>query len=93
MSPSLNPDRSEVEFWVTLIQLTRPMLTAEANEALTANCTHITGRYWVMEGDTDYLREAGVPFREIGEGAVGALGGLSEEQLKNVCRRSFGVAL
>lgn len=61
--------------------------------AICANCTHVAGRYWIMEGDTNYLRDEGVPFVEVAEGAVGALGGLTERELIEVCRTSFGVPL
>jgi hypothetical protein len=47
--------------------------------------------YWIMEGDTDYLRDEDLKFREIAEGAVGCLGDFTTPQMVEVCQRSFGV--
>jgi hypothetical protein len=80
-----------MEFWTTLIKVRRT--TSDGAEALRANCTHVTGPYWIMEGDLDYLREAGVRFSEVAQGVVGSLGDLSEEELREVCLRSYGVRL
>lgn len=82
-----------VEFWTTLIKITRKPTTPEAQRSLDLNCTHVTGPYYIMEGDTDCLRDDGLRFREIEQGAVGALGGLSEDELKAVCLESYGVEL
>ena len=79
------------EFWTTLIKVTKPMISEQANRALCANCTHVSGPYWIMEGDLDYLGDEGVPFAAVAEGAVGALGGLSEGELRQVCLDSYGV--
>lgn len=82
----------DIQFWTTLIRVTRRP-TPEQLDKLQANCTHITGPWWIMEGDTNYLRGEGIRLREIQEGAVGALGGLSTTELKQVCRDSYGVQL
>jgi hypothetical protein len=59
-----------IKFWTTLIKVTvKP--TGRAAESLEANCTHVTGNYWIMEGETDSLRDDGLKFKEIAEGAVG----------------------
>ena len=42
---------------------------------------------------TDYLRDEGVPFVEMAGGAVGGLGGLTEDERVRVCRAAFGVDL
>jgi hypothetical protein len=46
-----------------------------------------------MEGETDYLRDEWIRFREIAEGAVESLGDLDEAGLKKVCLDSYGVEL
>lgn len=78
-----------MEFWTTLLSV------AEANEqatkALQANCIHVAGPFWIMEGETEYLRDEGVRFEEVAEGAVEALGDLSQGELIAVCKKSFGV--
>lgn len=81
-----------MEFWTTLIKVTEE-LNAKALESLEANCTHVVGDYWIMEGDVDVLRDDGVVCDEIAEGVVGSLGGLSVKQLKTVCLESYGVKL
>lgn len=81
-----------MEFWTTLIRITdKP--TGKALESLKANCTHIDGNFWIMEGDVDALRDDGLKIEEVAEGAVGSLGGLTTEQLKQVCLDSYGVKL
>jgi hypothetical protein len=82
----------DIRFWTTLIKVTREPL-AEQRRALGANCTHVAGPYWIMEGETDYLRDEGIRFREVAEGEVGALGDLSEGELRQVCLDSYGVEL
>ena len=81
-----------VEFWTTLIKVTRKP-TPEAQRSLDVNCTHVTGNYYIMEGNVDCLRDDGVRCKEIEEGAVGALGGLNEDELQAVCLSSYGVTL
>lgn len=81
-----------VEFWTTLIKVTRRP-DEQAQRSLDVNCTHVTGNYYIMEGDVDCLRADGVRCKEIEEGAVGCLGGLSETELKTVCLESYGVTL
>ena len=90
-----------MEFWTTLIKVLDAADTVASNahedrtarQTLEDNCTHVTGDYWIMEGDVDYLRDMGVKLEEVAEGAVGSLGGLTEKQLKQVCLDSYGVKL
>ncbi len=84
-----------VEFWTTLIKVARKPKDPEARRKFDVNLTHVTGPYYIMEGDLDALREdcPGIAFRKIEQGAVGALGGLSETELKAVCLESYGVIL
>lgn len=82
---------SDIQFWTTLIKVREP--TPQAAEALRANCTHVTGPYWIMEGDVDCLRDEGVRLIEVAEGAVGSLGDLTESELVQVCRDSYGIDL
>lgn len=81
-----------MEFWTTLIKITAK-LKKKSLESLQANCTHVAGCYWIMEGDTDVLRDYGVIFEEIAEGAVGPLDGLTTKQLKQVCLDSYEVTI
>ena len=81
-----------IEFWTTLIRVTHRR-SPEAQRSLEGNCTHVTGDYYIMEGDVDCLRNDGVECQEIAEGAVGCLGDLSEQELKAVCLNSYGVTL
>jgi len=80
------------QFWTTLIEVTEKP-TGKALESLEINCTHVTGNYWIMEGEVDCLRDDGVRLKEIAEGAVGSLGELSEKELKEVCLQAYGVRL
>ncbi len=86
------PDGESWQFWTTLVEVTENP-TGRALESLQINCTHVTGDYWIMEGEVDCLRDDGVKLKEIAEGAVGALGGLSEKELKKVCLLAYGVTL
>jgi hypothetical protein len=80
-----------MEFWTTLLCVDNP--DAQGTKALQENCTHVLGPWWIMEGETDYLRDEGVRFEEIAEGAVGALGGLSLQELLKIVKDSYGIAL
>jgi hypothetical protein len=82
----------DIQFWTTLIKVTRAS-TPEAKASLAANCTPVIGPYWIMEGDVDSLRADGVRCREVAEGAVGALGDLTQNELVEVCLQSYGVQL
>lgn len=81
----------ELLFWTTLLCVDRP--NEKALQALKANCTHVIDSWWIMEGDADYLREEGVRYEQIAEGSVGALGGLSSDELLKVCKESYGIDL
>ena len=78
-----------MEFWTTLIKTTQPPKGA-ALKSLEDNCTHVSGDYWIMEGDVDCLRDDGVKLVEIAEGAVDALGDLTETELIEVCWDAYG---
>lgn len=86
----MTDDADMIEFWTTLVKITRRP-TSEQLQTLEANCTHVKGPFWIMEGDVDYLRDEGIRLREVAEGAVGALGGLNMAQLCQVCSKSYGV--
>lgn len=78
------------EFWTTLIKVHS---SVEGNTALDENCTHVIGPYYIMEGETEFLAEEGVKFDDVAEGAVGALGDRSTEELIAICLESYGVDL
>lgn len=79
----------DLRFWTTLLRLSSSNKSVLA--VLQANCMHVIGPYWIMEGDTDYLRDEGVRFTEVAEGAVPTLGGRSVAELCQICRDSFDV--
>ena len=80
------------DFWTTLIKVTEKP-TGSALESLEGNCTYVTGDYYIFEGDLEVLVDDGVVFEQVAEGVVGALGGLTEDELKQVCLDSYGVKL
>lgn len=79
-----------MEFWVSLIQVALEQ-SHHAMESLQNNCVHVSKDLYIMEGDTDTLRDDGVKFRVVAVGSVGSLGGLSELELKKVCLESFNI--
>ena len=81
-----------MRFWTTLIRVIDAS-TAQAIQSLKENCTHVTGGYWIMEGDVDCLRDDGVVLHEVAEGAVGALGDLTEAELIKVCLDCYGYTI
>jgi hypothetical protein len=82
-----------MEFWTTLIREKKPRHSHKALASLEANCTHVTGDYWIMEGDVETLRDEGVRFEEVAQGAVQSLGDLTEDELKEICLDAYGVKL
>ena len=76
-----------MEFWTSLIK------TKEDNESLRANCTHVTGEYWIFEGDLDFLGVRPSRYTVVAEGAVPCLGDLSEQELIAGCLEWYGVDL
>lgn len=78
-----------MEFLVTLIKV--KYVKDEASLiSLGANCTHVDDNYWIMEGDIELLKDEGLKFDVVGEGAVSCLGGLSREELKKICYEDLG---
>lgn len=51
-----------------------------------ANCTHVEGPYWIYEGDEFALSGN---FVVLDHGFVECLGGLSKDELLEVCDQSF----
>lgn len=80
-----------IEFWTTLIVADKKQLTATAQESLDGNCTYVANNYWIFEGDTDVLRDDGVQFKEVVEGAVPGLGGMSRDELVELTENVFGI--
>ncbi|MCP3941684.1 MAG: hypothetical protein GY710_09420 [Desulfobacteraceae bacterium] len=79
-----------VEFAVTLIVVKKEQ-TISAAKSLKNNCTHIDNWVWIFEGELSALEEDEVKFNVVDEGFVGFLGGLSKEELVDICTESFGV--
>lgn len=77
----------EVEFLVALIRCPDYLTSDEAME-LARNCTPVTNRYWIYEGDLMFLD---APAEWIAEGVVGSLGDLTKDALIDVCKESFNV--
>jgi len=79
-----------MEFLTTLIKI-KGNQNKKARQSLVDNCTHVTGGYYIMEGDVDCLRDDGVVLEEIEEGAVPSLVGLSDKEMMEVCQVAYGV--
>ena len=75
-----------MEFWVSLIKVDTDKLGPFGLADLNDNCTHVTGPFWIMEGDTDALI---ADHRVIDEGAVPSLGDMSEDALIRLCFETF----
>lgn len=76
---------SQITFHVQLIKVQK----YHADE-IQRNCTHVKDDYWIFEGDTDSLVSK---FEIIGEGIVGSLGGLSQQELIGICDEDLGVQI
>jgi hypothetical protein len=79
-----------MEFGVSLIK-TRIRQTESAEEVLKGNCTKVNNKYWIYEGETDCLSDAGVSCEIVTEGSVPSLGGKSKKKLVEICLERFGV--
>ena len=78
-----------MDFYATLIKVIH-LEDDRGCESLDTNCTHVIGDYYIMEGDIDCLRDDGVHLQEIYEdGIVPCLGGLSKDELVEICKNSF----
>lgn len=77
-----------MEFWTSLIVVDDDQ-SQRATGCLQANCTHVFEGVWIFEGDTEVLEEYGVRFNVVSEGAVPALGGLSQDALVVLCGNCF----
>ena len=88
MEEETNDDLDEVLFRVNLI-LVAPSQSEAAQRCLEANCTYVSGRLWLFEGDLEVLEKHGVRFEYLHQGVVGSLGGLTNDELLNVCKRAF----
>lgn len=75
-------------FYVKLIKV-NPEQSENAKKSLEGNCTHVSGNYYIFEGEIECLSDDGVKFKEIENGVVGGLGGLTEDELIQVCLDSF----
>lgn len=57
-------------------------------EDLKINCTKVTDKYWIYEGDVEFLYYLGVII--VSDGIIPNLGGLNESQLIEGCKSWFG---
>lgn len=76
-----------MEFWVSLVK------TPDRNEFLEKNCTHVTGDFFLFEGDDEILEDGLSSHTIEGHGAVESLFGLKEAELKDVVLDCLGVEL
>ena len=79
-----------MEFWTKLIVVAKEQ-TPEAVKSLKGNCTYVDNWCWIFEGEIGCLKDDGVKFNELSEGAVPCLGDLSREDLVELCEEVFGV--
>lgn len=70
------------------------LITAPNNEEIRSNCTRIGNclhdefvDWWIFEGDREALSTRNLVIHE--EGVVGALGGLSQRELIEICEKAF----
>lgn len=63
--------------------------TKRGIKALHDNCTHVAGNVWIYEGDEEALEDYGTRFEVIDTGLVGSLGGLSQDELIELCKKTF----
>ncbi len=78
-----------MKFWVKLIEVS-DTLNNEARKDLQINCMHITGDYWLFEGE-DFALDQGISFNIIGEEAIPCYGGLSGSKLKEFVHETYNV--
>ncbi len=76
-----------MEFWTSLIK------TPDTNEFLARNCTHVSGEYWIFEGDNEILEDELKEYEILAEGAVPCLGDLTEAELIAGCDEWFGIKI
>jgi len=76
-----------VEFWVKLIKV-KETKDQDARDNLYANCTHVSGSYWLFEGDEDYLDE-GIDFKVIGADAIEGYDDLSGSEIKSMVEEAY----
>jgi hypothetical protein len=65
-------------------------LSKDMSDDFLYNTTHVTGDYYIFEGEHFALDG---PFEVVASGAVYCLGDLNEAQLIEVCKEGFGVDL
>ncbi len=82
----------DVEFYVNLIKCQEGQ-TYEAKQSIKDNCTHIDGEYYIFEGELWVLDTNNVVYDVVGQGDVHFLGGLSTEELKQICLDIFDVKI
>lgn len=72
-----------MKFEVNLIK------TPESNQFLKAACSHVTGEYWIYEGELDCLD---FDYTLIAIGECPSIGSLSESEMIAGCEKWFGWA-
>jgi len=76
-----------MEFWTSLIK------TKADNPTLRSNCTHVTGEYWIFEGDIEFLGVEQGEYEVVAEGGVPCLGDMGEHELIRGCLEWYGIDL
>jgi len=78
-----------MEFWMKLIEVLETK-NQEARDNLYSNCTHVSGDFWLFEGETFALND-GIKFQLVGEEALQGLGDLSGSEIKKMVVEMYGV--
>lgn len=78
-----------MEFWIKLIEVLETK-NQEARNDLCANCTHVSGNYWLFEGD-EFALDDGIEFQIIGEEALEGYGDLSGSEIKKMVIDMYNV--
>jgi len=73
--------------------LTSLVKTSETNQFLIDNCTHVTGEYWIFEGDNELLKDELQKYEIVAGGVVPCLGDMTEAELIAGCKRWYWIKI
>jgi hypothetical protein len=74
-----------MEFYVKLIEAAEDLSDDEKQE-LEDNCTFVKNNIWIYEGE-EYALDT--RFSVLSDGIIGSLGGLSQDELIDICKSTF----
>ena len=78
-----------MEFLVKLI-VVNDTKNVDARNNLYANCTHVSNRYWLFEGDVEALDE-GIDFTVVGEQAIEATGDMRQREIIDMVEDVYNI--